>query len=433
MIVKRYMHRMFLIIGAAVLLAGCAKAGDQASGKKDEVQETTGDEASGSEEAATSAEDDKNDNADDGLFNSDGIEADLAGSDGEASSDKADQDKASDNDNAKGEQAWRKDMIEYLEGKVDDEDYGSNVSLLNVDDDGIPELFLDGGSTAAGVLSVIWKDGKLTEEYFAAGGYTYIPRQNLLMYSSGHSDIYSDSLLELDDKGWKTIAQGEYGAEDNSNVQYDKEGNPVYKYYWNDKEVSKSEYEKEFDGALDFDKGEREPEIFGSAEAVAKCLETYDPDAKEDGAEHRYEIVVSDVSWSEAKDACEEEGGHLVRLEDDEEFDKVCALIKEQGMEDKIFWTDGSRDEFIYMYGWLNDDGTYTTKGLTTYRNDRWLLGEPSFSGDTASGDYVEEDSVNLFYHKASNAFVYNDAPSDILSAVPDYKGRIAYIIEFDE
>lgn len=82
--------------------------------------------------------------------------------------------------------------------------------------------------------------------------FTYIERENLLCNSDGHMDSYYDLVYSLVDKRMVRIAEGYYGAEDNSNLQFDSEGNAVYDYEWNGESVSKEDYEKKLNAVYDF-------------------------------------------------------------------------------------------------------------------------------------------------------------------------------------
>jgi hypothetical protein len=87
-----------------------------------------------------------------------------------------------------------------------------------------------------------------------------------------------------------------------------------------------------------------------------------------------------------------------------------------------------------YKFRWINPDDSRGADdvGYSYLYRKYWLQDEPSYGmmvGDT----YVDEDCVNMFYHKKSKSFVWNDAPSEVLKYVSSYKGRIAYIIEFDQ
>ena len=57
-------------------------------------------------------------------------------------------------------------------------------------------------------------------------------------------DVYYDRVYCIEDGQFVQLCDGEYGAEDNSRVQYDSNGEPIYQYYWNGVQVSsEAEYE----------------------------------------------------------------------------------------------------------------------------------------------------------------------------------------------
>ena len=74
-------------------------------------------------------------------------------------------------------------------------------------------------------------------------GFSYIEGENLFRDSGGHMDVYYDKIYGIQDGQFVLKASGEYGAEDNTSVKIDENGNPIYNYKWNNKEVaSESEY-----------------------------------------------------------------------------------------------------------------------------------------------------------------------------------------------
>ncbi len=64
-------------------------------------------------------------------------------------------------------------------------------------------------------------------------------------------DYYYDLVYQLSGGELIPVASGYYGAEDNSNVQFDGEGNPVYQYEWNGVKMSREEYQKELSRVYD--------------------------------------------------------------------------------------------------------------------------------------------------------------------------------------
>ena len=150
---------------------------------------------------------------------------------------------------AKTGTAWKDAYIEILKNV---EPYQwSGFTLIYLDDDDVPELVMAGIDEATGnVLVAYTKDGvkhnQLNRLYFS-----YIERGNQLCNSEGLMDYYYDLVLTLQDGQLVLTDQGYYGAEDNSNVQFDEKGERIYRYEWNGKQVTKDEYAKELNAVYD--------------------------------------------------------------------------------------------------------------------------------------------------------------------------------------
>ena len=130
--------------------------------------------------------------------------------------------------------------------------------------------------------------------------------------------------------------------------------------------------------------------------------------------EHRYELYVEDVSWTQARAKCEELGGHLVVINDADELQKMIDLATEKGV--NRIWIGCYRTNNSLV--WVNGDR------VTFYQ---WGQGEPSAYD---YNDDIAEDYVMLWY---LNGWVYNDQRNDLMkdySAM--YSGTIAYICEYD-
>ena len=76
--------------------------------------------------------------------------------------------------------------------------------------------------------------------------------------------------------GTMTASWTYYGAEDNSNIQFDDQGNPIYIYEWEGTPVSEQEYQKELSRVYDFSKAQGyEYEDLLSVEELKKAIEQY--------------------------------------------------------------------------------------------------------------------------------------------------------------
>lgn len=126
----------------------------------------------------------------------------------------------------------------------DYERYG--CCLLNLDDNDIPELWIVRPYAAAGGEIYTFTNGSIDSQFLDGhGSLSYLPREGIMLDSGGHMDVYQDIVYRLKNGQFIKISQGNFGAEDNSNVQYDKDGFPIYRYFWNGEEVpNKSIYNK---------------------------------------------------------------------------------------------------------------------------------------------------------------------------------------------
>ena len=145
--------------------------------------------------------------------------------------------------------AWKDTYIEIL--STADPNKWDGFTLIYLDDDDVPELIKAGKYEAIGnVLVAYTKDG-VKENQLNRLFFSYIERGNQLCNSEGLMDYYYDLVLTLQDGQLVLTDQGYYGAEDNSNVQYDGNGEPIYQYEWNGKQVTKDEYAKALNAVYD--------------------------------------------------------------------------------------------------------------------------------------------------------------------------------------
>lgn len=129
----------------------------------------------------------------------------------------------------------------------------------------------------------------------------------------------------------------------------------------------------------------------------------------------RYTVTVSDMSWTQARDACIAQGGHLAVISSREEFEEVKALAEAQGL--TRFWIGCHRQ---------NDQLVWETDDPVNYTN--WAEGEPSYWDDY---DSVPEDYIMVF--KADNDWFYNDNRNDPAADYPQYySGVMGYVCEFE-
>lgn len=151
---------------------------------------------------------------------------------------------------------WQTAYIQFLEEDYFVDNYEANMyacSLLYIDDDEIPELYIEYGSTAGGSKLVYFDGEEIITQQLYTLGLSYIERENLFLDSGGHMDEYYDTVYTIQDDEFTVVASGTYGSKDNSNVQYDSDGEPIYEYYWNEKKTTKTNYISNLDNTFDTD------------------------------------------------------------------------------------------------------------------------------------------------------------------------------------
>ena len=148
--------------------------------------------------------------------------------------------------------------------------------MIDMKGDGTLQLVEVGNCEASG-CRIIFYDGReiqvvqLNRLYFS-----YIPGENLLCNSDGHMDFYYDLVYSIVDGEMTSVASGYYGAEDNSNVQFDANGEPIYYYEWDGVKMSREQYEKEFRKVYDKSKAvSYDFENLYSIDEVIKAVEEY--------------------------------------------------------------------------------------------------------------------------------------------------------------
>lgn len=148
---------------------------------------------------------------------------------------------------------------------------------------------------------------------------------------------------------------------------------------------------------------------------------------KTDVKEHRYELILNDVTWEEAFADCAERGGYLVQINSEEEYQSIIQRIEEENMQNVHFYLGGRRERDSRGYYWVDSQNRFVGEMLNPEGEEwaavHWMENEPSFVSEEE-----EEMYMNLIYFKEQ--WVLNDVPTDITMYYP---GKTGYICEFDE
>jgi hypothetical protein len=139
--------------------------------------------------------------------------------------------------------------------------------------------------------------------------------------------------------------------------------------------------------------------------------------------EHRYAVERAPLSWVGAQDLCLSSGGYLAVINTREEFNKITAMADEQGIE--FLWIGARRDVTSNTIVWERGESVDGAVDPNDRRMSLWAPGEPSF----IDGDGTSEDYIILWNH--DGGWRYWDSIGD-LSNIWGWRGRIAYVCEFD-
>ena len=141
------------------------------------------------------------------------------------------------------ESGWKQAYIDYVqEAGWGDTYFNYEFYLLDVNGDDIPELLVDFQTTAEGATISTYDGSQINTMYMWTYGFSYIPGENLFCDSGGHMDVYYDYIYKIENGQFIRCGYGDFGAENNSKVQFDEDGYPIYRYYWNNQEVNESAY-----------------------------------------------------------------------------------------------------------------------------------------------------------------------------------------------
>ena len=142
---------------------------------------------------------------------------------------------------------WRDIYINYINDKVNSGISESmSYKLVNINNDAIPELYINYGYSAAGAGLCTIYNGVVIEQVVSVNNFSYIEGENLFWDKGAAMDYGWDNIYSIGDGEFILIARGECITE---NVQYDDEGEVLYdadgyllgcEFYWNEVKVASS-------------------------------------------------------------------------------------------------------------------------------------------------------------------------------------------------
>lgn len=133
-------------------------------------------------------------------------------------------------------------------------------------------------------------------------------------------------------------------------------------------------------------------------------------ESKTSAASHRYEVINTRMTWSEAKAYCENLGGYLATVESQEEYNKIIDLANASGR--KVLWL-GAQKNANQSFEWITGE---------PFNYSFWLSGEPNNEGGN-------ENYLVMFY--VNNQWVWADVPNDVSPYYGDE--TVGFVCEYDE
>ena len=128
------------------------------------------------------------------------------------------------------EDAWRKAYLDYLNTEVAPCAREVSFTFIYLDDDDIPEMFIDTGIEASGQAIIGYNDGEIVEGYFSRIGSQYIEKSGLVYTNTGHMGFYPLSITKYENGEFTVVGSGEaYFTDENSpdTLTYEWEGEQV--------------------------------------------------------------------------------------------------------------------------------------------------------------------------------------------------------------
>ncbi len=177
-----------------------------------------------------------------------------------------------------GNELWVQAYLDFLKN---DEDYGQNgqdsgmrFALIYLDDDEVPELFIDTGFEAGGECIVTFHDGKTIKQQLERCGSQYIEKSGLIYTNTGHMDYYPLTITKLENGQFTEIGSGlSYVSEENGKKMREDENYPyILTYEWEGKTVTEDQFNAEVAELYDLDQS-KYPENFHSYDEFVKMIQ----------------------------------------------------------------------------------------------------------------------------------------------------------------
>ena len=169
--------------------------------------------------------------------------------------------------------SWNDAYFHYINESLADYP-GFQYSLIYLDDDDQPELFIQCDAEAAGEIVASFHNNKLNILHLSRIGSIYIPHSGLIYNDCGHMDWYPVNIYKLTDGDFYRIGEGIWGGLDwEGGVELNENGELDYQYEWEGKRCSEEEFHTIINNIFQVDHGVR-PEDWYTLNEILSLLKT---------------------------------------------------------------------------------------------------------------------------------------------------------------
>ena len=164
--------------------------------------------------------------------------------------------------------SWQEAYIDFVKkpySTTQVSEYGDDkYSLIYVDNNDVPELYIYTGGMAGGEIIVSFYDGRVRAINRGRTGIEYMEYGGLLYSSSGNAGFYPCNIYMLEKGEFSEIGTGWY-----ADHYYDEERQEIYfSYFWEDSPVTEAEFVAHIDELIDTSKCVEPSELYTKDEIL---------------------------------------------------------------------------------------------------------------------------------------------------------------------
>ncbi len=332
---------------------------------------------------------------------------------------------------------WCKAYVKYLEEDIpkwnDEYDMSDELryTLIYLDDDDIPELYIFFNIESDGEMAVSYHNGNLSSCHFSRHFSKYIERSGFIYTHTGNFGWYPMKITKLDNGVFTTVLSGVTYITPEEQEKWNNGEEWSYTYELDELVVSKEEFDQQVNSFLDVE-ASANPDNYYSLHEFLNLLKT----GHWESYNHRYEVILQDVTWIEAQKICQKKGGYLASITCSDEAETISQLVSSFG--DDVYLYIGyvgfkkgtPLDELYKSVGWYEGD-----KHLD-FGVDIGVFGcsyDPRYDFQNEKWDILNQNSGAVLYNQEERtAFIYT-VPYNLVEQSSEYSGKVGFICEYNE